>query len=74
MDSLKDLAFLDDGDVENLGKCANRHDGTTTTGTGASSVVYANMGFIVSIRAEANLKLCVFYLNHQMMTFPRSGS
>jgi hypothetical protein len=66
MDSLKEVAFLDDGDVETLINCVNRPGGTTTVGTGASAVTIPSLEFSVSIRDEANLKLCVFYLRHCM--------
>jgi hypothetical protein len=66
MDYLKEIAFLDDSDVDNLDKHVNCPGGTTTTGTGADVVVTHNIGFTLSIRTEASLKLCVFYLEHQM--------
>jgi hypothetical protein len=38
--------------------------GTVTTGTGVTAVTLRNNGIPVSIRAVANLKLCVYYLKH----------
>jgi hypothetical protein len=35
-----------------------------TTGTGVAAVTLCNNGIPVSIRAVANLKICVYYLNH----------
>jgi hypothetical protein len=35
-----------------------------TTGTGTTRVTSRNNGIPVSIRAVANLKLCVYYLKH----------
>jgi hypothetical protein len=66
LDSLAEVGYLDDDDVENLVKRVNEspwwvhhswnwniYASTTTT-----------MGFMVYIWAESNLKLCVFYLRH----------
>jgi hypothetical protein len=66
MDYLQEIAFLDDSGVESLIKRVNRPGGTTTVVTGSYAVTNTNMGFTVSIRDEANLKMCVFYPNHQM--------
>jgi hypothetical protein len=38
--------------------------GTVTTGEGTSRVTSRNNGIPVSIRAVANLKICVYYLKH----------
>jgi hypothetical protein len=65
IDSLDEIAYLDGievvdtaiKDVTNLG-------GTVTTGEGTSRVTTRNNGIPVSIRAVANLKLCVYYLKH----------
>jgi hypothetical protein len=38
--------------------------GTIITGSGATSVTSRNNGIPVSIRAVANLKLCVYYMKH----------
>jgi hypothetical protein len=38
--------------------------GTVTTGSGTTTVTSRNNGLPVSIRAVANLKLCVYYLKH----------
>jgi hypothetical protein len=65
MDSLNEVSFLDDGDVDTLIKRVHHPGGTTTVGTGSESVTTPNMGFAVSIRAAANLKICVFYFNYQ---------
>jgi hypothetical protein len=67
MDSLQEIAFLDDGDVDSLIKHVNRPGGTTTVGTGPDEVTTPNIGFTVSIRTDANLKWCVFYLKNQMI-------
>jgi hypothetical protein len=41
--------------------------GTVATGTGSTRVTSRNIGIPVSIRAVANLKLCVYYLKHMEM-------
>jgi hypothetical protein len=64
LDSLKEVAYLDDDDAESLIKHGDRPDGSTTVGNGAEAVTTSNMGCTVSIRAEENLKRCVFYLKH----------
>jgi hypothetical protein len=65
IDSLEDIACLDDeDDVENMIKHVTRPGGTLTVGTGSAAVTSPNNGIDISIRAEANLKLCVYYLKH----------
>jgi hypothetical protein len=61
MDSLDDIAYLDgidDGDT--MIKGVTNQGGTVTTGEGSSRVTARNNGIPVSIRAVANLKLCVY--------------
>ena len=66
LDSIDELVYLDDDDVENAVKKCVRPGGTITTGTGSTAVTAPDLGNPVSIRAEANLKLCVFYLRHRL--------
>jgi hypothetical protein len=64
-DSLKEIVYLDgDDDVENTIKGVTSPGGTVPDGTGTMSVTSRNNGIPVSIRAVANLKLCVYYLKH----------
>jgi hypothetical protein len=61
IDSLDDIAYLDGvDDVETTIKGVTNTGGTVTTG----SVTSRKNGIHVSIRAVANLKLCVYYLKH----------
>jgi hypothetical protein len=65
IDSLEDIAYLDgEDDVENMIKHVTRPVGTFHVGTGSAAVTSPNNGIDVYIRAEANLKLCVYYLKH----------
>jgi hypothetical protein len=66
IDSLKEIAYLNDADddVENTIKGATSQGGTVTVGTGTTAVISRKNGIPVSIRAAANLKLCIYYLNH----------
>jgi hypothetical protein len=65
MDSLDEIAYLDGiDDVDTMIKGVTNPGGTVTTGEGSSRVTARNNGIPVSIRAVANLKLCVYYLNH----------
>jgi len=65
LDSLDEVKYMDtDDNVETMIKRVNRPGGSNTTGTGNNRVTTPNNGFTVSIRAEGNLKLCVFYLKH----------
>jgi hypothetical protein len=65
MDSLDEIAYLDGiDDVDTMIKGVINPGGTATTGKGTSRVTSRNNGIPVSIRAMANLKLCVYYLKH----------
>jgi hypothetical protein len=62
--ALEDVAYLDgDGDVETTIKGVPIPGGIVTVGTGTLAVISQNNGIPVSIRAIANLKLCVYYLS-----------
>jgi hypothetical protein len=64
-DSLDEIAYLDgieDGDTTIKG--VTNPGRTVTTGEGTSRATLRNNGIPVSIRAVANLKLCVYYLKH----------
>jgi hypothetical protein len=66
LDSLDEIAYLDEiDDVDTMIKGATNPGGTVTTGEGNSRVTSRNNGIPVSIRAVANLKLCVYYLKHR---------
>jgi hypothetical protein len=63
--SLDEIAYLDGiEDVDTTIKGVTNPGGTLTTGEGTSRVTLSNNGIPVSIRAVANLKLCVYYLKH----------
>jgi hypothetical protein len=65
IDSLDEIAYLDGiEDVDTTIKGVTNPGGTITTGTGTTRVTSCNNGIHVSIRAVANLKLCVYYLKH----------
>jgi hypothetical protein len=65
IDSLYEIAYLDGiEDVDTTIKGVTNPGGTATTGSGATRVTSRNNGIPVSIRAVANLKLCVYYLKH----------
>jgi hypothetical protein len=65
MDSLDEIAHLDGiDDVDTMIKGVTNPGGTVKTGEVTSSVTSRNNGIPVSIRAVANLKLYVYYLNH----------
>jgi hypothetical protein len=65
IDSLEEIAYLDGEDnVDTTIKGVTSPGGTVTTGTGAAAVTLCNNDVPVSIRAVANLKLCVYYLKH----------
>jgi hypothetical protein len=65
MDSLDEIAYLDGiDDVDTTIKGVTNPGGTVTTGEGSSRVTSLYSGIPVSIRAVANLKLCVYYLKH----------
>jgi hypothetical protein len=65
IDSLDEIAYLDDiDDVDTTIKGVTNPGGNVTTGTGFTAVTSRNNGIPVSIRAVANMKLCVYYLKH----------
>jgi hypothetical protein len=65
MDSLDEIAYLDGiDDVDTMIKGVTNPGGTVTAGEGTSRVTSRSNGIPVSIRAVANLKLCVYYLKH----------
>jgi hypothetical protein len=65
IDSLEDIAYLDgEDDVDTTIKGVTSPGGTATVGTGAKSVSSRKNGIPVSIRAVANLNICVYYPKH----------
>jgi hypothetical protein len=61
IDSLDETAYLDGiDDIDTTIKGVTNPGGTVTTGTGTSRVNSRYNGIPVSIRAVANLKLCVY--------------
>jgi hypothetical protein len=65
IDSLEGIAYLDgEGDAVTTIKGVTSPGGTVTGGTGTSAVTSLSNMIPVSIRAVANLKLCVYYLKH----------
>jgi hypothetical protein len=65
IDSLDEIAYLDGiEDVDTTIKGVTNPVGTVKTGEGTSRVTSRNNGIPISIRAVANLKLCVYYLKH----------
>jgi hypothetical protein len=65
VDSLCEIAYLDaNEDVDAMIRGVTNPGGTVTKGEGTSRVTSLNNGIPVSIRAVANLKLCVYYLKH----------
>jgi hypothetical protein len=69
---LEEVVFLNDKDIDSLVKQLRRPGGVIAGPTivggdaqGAPVPLVANTGHSVSIRAETNLKLAVFYLLHQ---------
>jgi hypothetical protein len=65
INSMDAIAYLDGvDDVDTTIKGVMNPGWTVTTITGVTSVTYCNNGIPVSIRAVANLKLCVYYLKH----------
>jgi hypothetical protein len=65
VDFLGEIAYLDaNEDVDVMIQGVNIPGGTVTTGEGTSRVTSHNNGIPVSIRAVANLKICVYYLKH----------
>jgi hypothetical protein len=65
IDSLDEITYLDGiEDVDTTIKGVTNLGGTVMTGTGTTRVTSRNNGIPVSIRAVANLKLCVYFLKH----------
>jgi hypothetical protein len=65
VDSLDEVKWMDgEDDVENMIKWVNLPGGTFAVGSGADAVKTTNVGLQVSLRAENNLKLCVYFLKH----------
>jgi hypothetical protein len=65
VDYLDEVKWMDgEDDVENMIKRVNLPGGTVTVGTGNDAVTTPNVGLQVSLRAENNLKLCVYFLKH----------
>jgi hypothetical protein len=63
--SLGEIAYLDGSeDVDTMIKGVTNPGGTVMTGEGTTRGTSRNNGIHVSIRAVANLKLCVYYLKH----------
>jgi hypothetical protein len=72
INTLEEVVFLNDNDIDSLVKQLRRPGGMIAEPTivgralqGNSGPLAANHGHSVSIRAETNLKLTVFYLHHQ---------
>ena len=59
LDSLEELGLMTDDDAFNVCKILKRPGGTTTNDNGD---VIANPGHNVSLKAEKNLKLAVFFV------------
>jgi hypothetical protein len=65
MDSLDEIAYLDGiDDVDTMIKGVTNPGGTVIIGEGTYRVTSRNNGIPVSIRAVANLKICVYYLKN----------
>jgi hypothetical protein len=63
--SLGEIAYLDGSeDLDTMIKGVTNPGGKVKTGECTSIVTSRNNGIPVSIRAVANLKLCVYYLKH----------
>ena len=67
LSSLEELRLLTDGEVINLCK-ALRKPGGMAENPDAPPAQVPNQGFMVSMRAENNLKLACYYLRHQSFT------
>jgi hypothetical protein len=62
---MDEIAYLDGiGDVDTTIKRVMNPGGMVKKGMGITGVTSRNNGIHVSIRAVANLKLCVYYLKH----------
>ena len=71
IDSLHEIKILTDDEITNLAKLLRRRGGTIPGAPGAAGVVVAavpNPGNQVNARAETNLKLLAFYLQHAART------
>jgi hypothetical protein len=65
IDFLDEITYLDGiEDMDMTIKGVTNPGGTVTTGSGTTRFTSLNNGIPVSIRAVANLKLCVYYLKH----------
>jgi hypothetical protein len=65
INSRDEITYLDGvDDVDTTIKGFTNLGGTVMTGKGLAAVTSRNNGIPVSIRAVANLKLCVYYLKH----------
>jgi hypothetical protein len=65
VDSLDEVKWMDgEDDVENMIKRVNHPVGTDTFIDGTEALTPTTVGLQVSLRAENNLKLCVYYLKH----------
>jgi hypothetical protein len=63
--SLNEIVYLDGiEDVDTIIKGVTNPGGNVITGSGTKRVTSCYNGIPVSIRAVANLKLCVYYLKH----------
>jgi hypothetical protein len=72
INTLEEVVFLNDKDIDSLVKQLRRPGGMLTgpmifggAAQGKSGPLVANPGHSVSIRVKTNLKLAVFYLRHQ---------
>jgi hypothetical protein len=72
INTLEEVVFINDKDIDSLVKQLRRPGGMIAGDTivggaaqGAPGPLVASPGHSVSIRAETNLKLAVFYLRHQ---------
>lgn len=63
IDSLDEIRYLKDSEVENLCKVIRRPGGTINNPAGEGNI--PNPGESVSLRAENNLKLMAYYLRHR---------
>jgi hypothetical protein len=65
VDSLDEVKWMNgEDDVENIIKRINSPGSTFTFGSGNDAVKAPNVGLQVSLSAENNLKLCVYFLKH----------
>ena len=68
MDNLDEIRLLTDDEIESLCKVIRRPGGTIPppAGAAAGAANVANPGVPVNQRAETHLKLCAFFLRHQV--------